>query len=59
MEQEELIKALKEWYITTHCMDEHSCRQYSLFIKQVIKVIETNEGVPEIPNCDCYECKAA
>ena len=56
MEQEEVIEALKDWYITTHCMDEHSCRQYSLFIQQVIRVMEDKEPVPEMPDCDCYEC---
>lgn len=59
MEQEQVIQALKDWYVTTHCMDEHKCRQYSLFIEQVIKVIETNEDVPEMSDCDCYECKVA
>jgi hypothetical protein len=58
MEKEEVIQALTDWYITTNCLDEHECRQYSLFIWQVIEVIEGEQLVPEISNCDCYECKA-
>lgn len=59
MEQEELIAALKEWYAISHCMDEHDCRQYSLFIQQVIDVIAGQEPVPTMPDCDCYECRSA
>jgi hypothetical protein len=58
MEKEKVIQALTDWYITTHCLDEHECRQYSLFIAQALEVIRGEQPVPEMPNCDCYECKA-
>jgi hypothetical protein len=58
MEKEKIIQALTDWYITTNCLDKHECRQYSLFIWQIIEVIEGEQPIPEISNCDCYECKA-
>lgn len=57
MQIEDVEKALSEWYSQTHCIKHHECRQKSLLVLQLLQVLKDEAEFPEIPDCDCYECK--